>query len=495
MEQFLKEKLSIAWKAAPEFKRVFQMEHAALNRHDIPYFMTTPESRDLWTKDGVLVEEFFSSSALDNVKRRIQSFSVEDRDNQCWMIRASVGTLAKTHVSMKEEFKEEQGDWSEEEAILIAIRIGERLQKLSYGDNEINWLGLHGSGSVWRLRPLSVDLYDGLAGVILFLAFLGEKVQSECFLDLVRRSLHTVRSVWNREKEVSLGAYNGWLGVLYTLMHLSDLWNEPSYLEWGRDIVKRIADPSKDEVLDWIGGSAGAIHVLLSFFERIREERAKRLAIQCGEHLLNQSVFIDGGQGWNTLEVRPLTGIAHGAAGIALALARLFHVTGDKRFFEAVTDALNWERSQFSSEDMNWIDWRGGVSKTKSIQWCAGAPGVGLSRIYLHSILKESYCLEEVRKAFEITYLQGFGDNDSLCHGNLGNLLFLQKAAAILNDPVYQALFEARRSQVLASLKKGWRCGTPNQLDTPGLMVGLSGIGLGLLKLVDDRIPCVLSLQ
>jgi lantibiotic modifying enzyme len=41
----------------------------------------------------------------------------------------------------------------------------------------------------------------------------------------------------------------------------------------------------------------------------------------------------------------------------------------------------------------------------------------------------------------------------------------------------------------------GWLCGTPQAVDTPGLMTGIAGIGYGLLRAAQpDRVPCVLVL-
>jgi lantibiotic modifying enzyme len=50
---------------------------------------------------------------------------------------------------------------------------------------------------------------------------------------------------------------------------------------------------------------------------------------------------------------------------------------------------------------------------------------------------------------------------------------------------------------VLGSLDQyGARCGTPNEVPTPGLLCGLAGIGYGLLRLgFADQVPSVLLLD
>ena len=40
----------------------------------------------------------------------------------------------------------------------------------------------------------------------------------------------------------------------------------------------------------------------------------------------------------------------------------------------------------------------------------------------------------------------------------------------------------------------GWKCGLPQGHETPGLMMGLAGIGYGLLRLAwPERVPSVLA--
>jgi lantibiotic modifying enzyme len=42
--------------------------------------------------------------------------------------------------------------------------------------------------------------------------------------------------------------------------------------------------------------------------------------------------------------------------------------------------------------------------------------------------------------------------------------------------------------------RRGCMTGAPGGVETPGLMVGLAGIGHGLLRFVaPDRVPCVLT--
>jgi lantibiotic modifying enzyme len=92
---------------------------------------------------------------------------------------------------------------------------------------------------------------------------------------------------------------------------------------------------------------------------------------------------------------------------------------------------------------------------------------------------------------------RGFGRNHSLCHGDLGSLEFLARAAVTLDDR--NLVWEARRmaTTIVDDIERhGWRCGTPLGVETPGLLTGLAGIGYGLLRTVrPDLVPSVLALE
>lgn len=104
---------------------------------------------------------------------------------------------------------------------------------------------------------------------------------------------------------------------------------------------------------------------------------------------------------------------------------------------------------------------------------------------------------EEVRVALRTTLAKGFGGNHSLCHGDLGNLDFAFRAVELFDDPdLIVQLGELTTTVIDDILDNGWRCGNPMNVDSPGLMTGISGIGYGLLRLAEPRsVPCVLTLS
>ena len=102
----------------------------------------------------------------------------------------------------------------------------------------------------------------------------------------------------------------------------------------------------------------------------------------------------------------------------------------------------------------------------------------------------------ELTAALESTRAHGFGGGHSLCHGDFGNLELFVAAAEALQQP---ALLDQARHVASALLagqaQSGWRCGVPGGVETPGLMVGIAGIGYALLRLANPSLtPSVLQM-
>jgi len=202
----------------------------------------------------------------------------------------------------------------------------------------------------------------------------------------------------------------------------------------------------------------------------------------------------------------PLTGFAHGAAGMAWALLHLAELSGADRFRQAAMKALAYERNLFSPQARNWPDLRkyyapGQVRDSSQdyfmAAWCHGATGIGLARIQTLPYLDNEEVRAEIDTAVQSTVAGGFGGNHSLCHGDLGKLeLFLQMAET-LQQPRWQKDVRRMAALVLESIETyGWLSGIPQAVETPGLMTGLAGIGYGLLRLAHPEcVPSILVLE
>ena len=508
-------------KQSPALSRIIPAEQADLLRGDIPFFSARPRSRDLWTSTNGRIADFFNEASITMVERRLRELSDDDLFRQSWFIRASISTLAT-------EIRREAGKgyrpvdpktMVERHQLLEAARaVGDRLDLLAIRDpGSVSWIGLTlVNDRAWSLLPLAEDLYGGTLGIAFFLGYLGAVTQEERYTALAAKVVTNVREqVCSRlsrsqaaASPIALGGFAGLGAVIYALSHLGALWCDSSLLADAESIVEHLPCLiERDDLLDIVGGVAGCIGGLISLYQCTGSMRAIEAAAQCAEHLVNRAEPQEHGIAWKTPigGGRPLTGISHGAAGIALALLEVAALRDDARLRLAALDAMAYERSQFSSEAGNWPDFRildAGNSSIEGawpnfvVSWCHGAPGIGLARLRSLAHIDDEHIRSEIDAALHTTLKGGFGSNHSLCHGDLGNLEPLLEASLRADGSPWRERVSRIASIVLESIREsGWVCGVPFGVETPGLMTGLAGIGYGLLRLAEPmRVPSVLSL-
>src|SRR5947209_7754252 len=499
--------------------RIIAAERADLLAGDIPLFTTRPDSRALFTSRGETIADFFEESGLDAVSKRIQQLEEQDLEKQIWIIRASfttvtlgTGQAAKPRLHLLPS----SSSVTYERLITATRSVGDRLCKLAlHGEESVGWVGVDiMQDREWHLLPTFTDLYSGTSGIALFLAYLGLLTDEERYTSLARVALVSTRSQVARQKErpelAGIATFQGLGAFIYLRSHQGALWNEPTLYQEAEEIIKLLpAGISRDEAIDVIGGSAGCIAALLSLYAVAPSQATLATAIQCGDHLIARARPQNTGIGWSTmLQETPLTGFAHGNAGIALSLLRLFAVSGEERFRQTALAAMEYERSLFSLERRNWPDLRQEVSSSATsiqqteqqesnsymIAWCHGAPGIGLARLASLEYIDDATLHAEIDAALQTSLAHGFGLNHCLCHGDMGNLEFVLSATRLL--PKYEEQVQRLTAMLLDNIERqGWVTGVPLGVETPGLMIGIAGTGYGLLRLAcAEQIPSVLLL-
>ncbi|MCC5661572.1 type 2 lantipeptide synthetase LanM family protein [Nostoc sp. XA010] len=502
----------------PYLAKVIAAERDDLWQGDIPMFTTRPNSCAIWSSSNQQIADFSGESGMALVQRRFQQLSDTDLKQQLWFIHASLTTLAMTEDGVKfssYRVTEPQNNASREQLLAAAKTVGDHLEALAlHGEKDISWIGLTVINEKhWSLAPLGIDLYDGLPGVILFLAYLGTVTADNRYTALAKSALTTMQDQLEIGKSLikAIGGFHGLGGVIYTLTHLSILWNEPALLVEAEALVELLPDLiAQDKYLDIIGGAAGCINSLVSLYRCRPSQSTLTAAIECGDRIISHTKTMEQGVGWlrpGGGEQLPLAGFSHGVAGIASALLELSALTGDSRFRTTALAAIEYERSFFCPEVGNWPDLRdfsSSIIKDKRdtqpicmTAWCHGAPGIGLGRLRSLPHLDDAKVRSEIDTAIKTTLTDGFGSNHSLCHGDLGNLELLLQASLPLDNPQLHYQVNRFASIILESINQhGWLCGVPLGVETPGLMTGLAGIGYGLLRLAEPtRVPSVLVLE
>jgi type 2 lantibiotic biosynthesis protein LanM len=497
--------------------RALPAELDDLQAGDIPVFATRPDSTDVRTSKNVRIAEFLSEPSLARVRRRVMTLDAEDLCRQVWLIRASLATLVplqERREARAVDAASPGGGFEPDDLIAAACSIGRRLQALAIRDADCaSWVSVGvGARRTWSLSPAGVGLYDGLAGIALFLGYLGTVSGDPAFDELAFSTLQTIRAHLRSPAQSdrwTVGAFDGLGGVVYLLAHLGQLWRDRSLLDEASGIASQMLElASSDHALDVISGSAGALMCMIALNRVAPAPWLTAAAISLGEHLLRHSEATPGGLAWMTHipAWAPLTGFAHGASGIAWALLELYGLTGLVRYRDAALEAFRYESGCFSETAQNWPDFRRLGQPNPFVEagtgrfgaaWCHGSAGITLARLMALRYVDTREIRRDIAAGLASTVATGFGVNHGLCHGDLGKLEVLIQASSELPAGGWSDVLRRSASRILASgIEGGWALGVPLDVDPPGLMTGIAGVGFGLLRVAQpERVPSVLLLE
>lgn len=428
-------------------------EQQALQRGDVPYFQTPLCGGGTRWLGGEL-PDVPGSDQLTQVRERLAELGEADLRLQVGLIRASV-TAGDFRMSRPASAVPAAG--SPKRAADVARACFERVSAAALGDG--NWVGpaLLPDGEHVTLRPMGLGFYDGRLGLAVAYAMAGEQVAMGPVLE-VAADPDLVSRLWQAEGP-GLAGIGGFLRGLDLLGHAGP--PEESL----RSVLtpRRVAAETR---LDLLGGVAGLIGPLT------RRDGFDE-AIAAAAQVLVTAQEPQGG--WRTLAgSAPLTGMAHGAAGIAMALAEAGVALDDETLIDAAVRGLDYEAAVYDPDHGNWPDFRESADGGFMLGWCAGAPGIALSRRRVLDLLPDHprapSWREDLERALAITAQAPALARDHLCCGNAGRIAILRalgRDARALEEVVL-----SRRGLPIPMLAID-----PEVLPMPGLFTGLPGIG------------------
>lgn len=388
-----------------------------------------------------------------------------------------------------------------------------------------NWLGWAMEPVGGRFEPVmrtfGADLYGGTTGIALFLARVAALTGDPVIRRTALGALAPLEAPAESARWARVGFFSGRVGQAWALDHIGEWLGLDRLREQAQRLTSELAsvELARHE-LDVVTGAAGAIPALIALADRQPETEARSSLLDGARRLADRLVRFGepdahGRLRWDTMGIAgqpPLTGQSHGASGIATALLEVWAIEPDEaaraRWLRATRDALAYERDLFVPAQRNWPDLRlpGPGQAPPSpppcgAVWCHGAPGIGLGRLRcLELLLRSGTEEDEARRvgdelehalATTLTSLrepQRFGGSWCQCHGFAGNAELPLEAARVLGRPelaaAVQSVAEQGREQH-ARLGQPWPCGVPLAGQTPGLMLGLAGIGWFFLRASD----------
>ncbi|GII96128.1 lanthionine synthetase LanC family protein [Sinosporangium siamense] len=393
-----------------------------------------------------------------------------------------------------------------------AAHIADKLVKEALWDGaRATWLGdeiepdASGTGGTLTYRALGGDLYGGTAGIGLFLARYAAASGDAPAAETARAALAHA-TVWAERTRPGGALMSGTAGIATAALDAAHLLGDDGLARHAarltRATVHRIPAAA-----DLVGGRAGTLLALTHLARRLPDAEDRARAARAADatatslHTQARPGPLTGICWPSDLGGAPLCGLAHGAAGIALAL--LEHDPAGPRALHTAAEAATFERAWFSPEHGTWADLRdlATTGPTWPEHWCHGALGVGVARLRLYDLTGRPVYAAEAGAAVDSAArrLNDAAEHPapvdmSTCHGLAGAAELLLDAARVLRQPALRAL-AAETLTTAAGHVTGdeWPCGIPGGGENPSLFTGLAGIGTALLRVHDPALPSTVA--
>ncbi len=355
-------------------------------------------------------------------------------------------------------------------------------------------------GARWETRSYtgrsqySTAVFGGTAGVVFLFADLFRVTG-----DPKAREVAEAAAMWVegqskadlRDPSADAGLYFGMSGHGQMCLHLYEATGRE---RWLRDAQARARAVSRASWPDAhvLSGSAGSVIFLLRLHQATQDQGVLDAAVLAGNHIAETVERDTEGARWDWLredQVRFSAGFVHGASGIAYALAELWRFTGKDMLKDLAFQAWKWIGAVSLKDDRGicWNRWPGDPHRPR-VQWCHGAPGIGLFAARAAEIFEDHDLRRFAERCAQATLAAGdIRNNPSQCHGLAGNAeLFIELARVTGNDS-WLAHARAFGNQALTYREAHdgevrWMGDEPGNY-SPDFMLGSAGLGHFFLRL------------
>lgn len=468
--------------------RIAKDEMNCLSHGDIPYYEYHLNDKKLYSGMGDELGEYFEEAPINSLLKKIDDLNEADMKKQ----QRYMQTALELMPSSREKYengtyyvsenpislcnKETKNKYNRQIEQLIERVIEEAVWNQER--TEVNWCQTKLSTEkqmTWNIGAMGMYLYSGLAGMLLLFHELkqfsySEKVEEIYYTlqkMLFRYSDKGMESINNLQSDAT-GAYDGESSIVYAYLILYEKSKDIRYLKYAEQhvqIVEKLID--RDKRYDMLSGNAGAAYVLLKLYKHTGNSQYLYIAEQAIEILQKNSEKQQKGIGWRIVDdLPPMSGMAHGNAGILMPVIELWKETRKKKYKEMAEEIWQYEESLYDVNIQNWLDVRCGSSDEEQIgavAWCHGAGGILISRIYCNALVDDEMWKKrfekDISRAYEKLKRYWKRDSWSLCHGICGNLWILNQIDEFMDININECI------KLL-----------PQEILNPGFMNGYGGI-------------------
>lgn len=474
-------------------KELRDYEIQSLLELDIPYFEIDGNSRSIFDGNGKEYQGYLPCTPYESWIEHMKQLSCQDMEQQCDYIRLSMGLLNHGYIG------EKNPRWADENTCIH--QIAEWICRTAVIDGaDIGWAGLHfWDNGYWSLKPCGMYLYDGIAGIVLFLAkYLDRYQDSSCRQDVEKiyklaiEKLEKYTDLRCEQNEVpeplATGLYDGESSIVYVYLILYEITGQEKWIKNAQkhfEIVAKLLP--KDENMDYLSGNAGAIVAAMKLYQLTGEIEYCTAAVETEKDLWKKGQRMEVGYGWKLKNLKyPLSGLSHGNSGFLMAYVELYKMTYDQEYLKKIKLLLSYEDILYSEDLKNWIDLRDPDGRKTMRGWCHGAPGILLSRMSIMDILPDDKQIKkDILRAVSTLFHNEREKKICLCHGMTGNLLIMKKYLEKNPDDDLRQKYERQFSNLKEQLQD-MRSLMVTETLNPAFMNGITGVGMAMMLLNMD---------
>jgi hypothetical protein len=335
----------------------------------------------------------------------------------------------------------------------------------------------------------------GAAGIILGLISIDQALQRNDFASDVARG-----SAWlggRPPSENAVGLFAGDAGVALALAVASRRYRQIDWMKAARARLENAAAVRGD--YDLFAGIAGVLHTAAVIAVIANESWPREVGQSLAERLMAAGQIVRGVRVWPSADdsEAPLTGAAHGSAGVALALAEWSRRTGDVHLHDLAVDTLRRLAEGARSPGQGGLAHSvADASQTTDDQlWCHGAAGYLWSLLALHDERPVDEILDWAAQRFLASSLLTC---PVYCHGLAGQL---ELCAMLRRVERFRAPADHRAARLVATLRllmerrdglTVW-CAEEPEVITPDLWIGFLGPAVALARYANGSTDSALS--
>jgi hypothetical protein len=354
-------------------------------------------------------------------------------------------------------------------------------------------------GVRWRVTGSTAyptTLYDGQAGLLTFLA---EAYRFRPDPDVRRVMEDGGRWLRAQPREGSRSLYEGSAGRAWAFLSLHEALggHDAPWLAAALELAPDVAREPGGLIGDLINGTPGQGLFLLRLHIATGDDRWLDAAADLADAILDRAQPVGDGIKFPSIVLADgrtvfYTGLSHGAAGAGYFFCRLAELLPPARagrYLDAAQAVAVWlaDLAIHHEYGVNWYRREPDQMNTQQVQWCHGAPGIGIFFAEAHRVTGHADYLVMAREcARTVDAIRLW--NACQCHGLAGNAELFMKLHAVTGEEEWLEFARdfgdrAWTRRFLHSYYPAWPSGDGHNADNPGLMTGNAGIGWFYLQL------------